>query len=144
MRHVYHDRVRRFRATLAAVNNPYGPGPAQLPPSGYGAPPSDDTMAWVGIACSSVSWLTCCCGPIPFVGLFGAFGGLLFAIVGVGCGWMALQTAQRAQTRTDLAKFAIGIGAARLILTVLTVAAIFVLAMLGIGIAGLEAYTQSR
>jgi len=141
--HLYHDRLRSFRARLAPMNNPYGPGPGQLPPSGFGGgPPSDDTMAWVGIACSGLSWLSCCCGPVPFVGMIGAFGGLLLAVGGIIAGWLALQNAQRMQTRTDLAKIAIGLGAARVILTVLAVGAFFVLAMLGIGIAGLEAYTQ--
>jgi hypothetical protein len=128
------------------VNNPYGPTPGQLPPSGYGAPPpaSDDTLAWVGIGFSSVSWLSCCCGPIPVVGMFGALGGLLLAIGGVIAGYMALQNANRMQTRTDLAKIAIGLGAARLIMTVLVLVLVVVLVMLGFGIAGLEAYTQSH
>lgn len=136
---------------------PYGPTPTPLAPSGFGAPPPspgyggppggppvDDTMGWVAVVCSSLSWLTCCCTPIPLVGIFGAFGGLLFAVVGAVCGYLALQKAKQQSSRTDLAMIGLVLGAVRLGLTVLGIVAVIVLMALGLGVGILEGITHPQ
>ena len=120
--------------------DPYAP----YPPSSYGAPPGapapDDTLAWAGIASSVASWLTCCCAPIPFIGMILGLGGLLLSVVGVVCGMLAYRAATRVGGRTDLAIIGIAIGALRLLLTVGLVA----LAIVVLGAAGMAAYFQQQ
>ena len=95
-------------------------------------------MAWAGIASSSVSWLTCCCAPIPFVGALAGLGGVLFAIVGIVCGVLGYQSAKRVGGRTDLPIIAIVIGSVRIVLTVGFVVLVVVL----VGAAGVAAYFE--
>jgi hypothetical protein len=129
---------------------PMGPGgpPNQLGPSGYGPPPSqygpppDDNMAWAGIGLSSLGWVSCCCGFVPFVGIFGALGGLLFSIGGIVCGYLALQKAKQFNTRTDLAMIGIVLGAVRLGLMLLFIVLGVVLLVAGVGVGFLEQYTH--
>jgi hypothetical protein len=124
--------------------DPYAQPP--LPPSSYGqppygtpgAPPPDDTMAWASIATSVASWLTCCCAPIPFVGMIVSLGGLLLAVAGLVCGILAYQQAKRVSGRTDLPIIGMVIGALRLVLTV----GIVVVALVTLGTVGLAAYFQ--
>ncbi len=133
---------------------PYNPGPgvpggAPLGPSGYGGPPyggpqGDDQMAWIGIVCSSLGWFSCCCSPIPFVGIFAAGGGLLFSIAGTICGYLALQKAKQANGRTDLAMIGLVLGAVRLGLTALAIVAIVAMVVLGVGVGVLEGITHPR
>ncbi len=98
----------------------------------------DDTLAWAGIASSVASWLTCCCTPIPFVGVIFALGGLLLAVVGVVCGFLAYRAAKPIGARTDLAIVGIAIGAARLIITFGVVA----IALVVVGAAGIAAFVE--
>lgn len=119
--------------------DPYAP----LPPSTYGAPPGppqgpahDDTLAWAGVATSVISWLTCCCAPIPFVGFVVSLIGLLLAVVGVVCGALAYRTAKAVGARTDLPIIAMVVGGLKLLLT----AGIVVLAVVMLGAAGIAAY----
>lgn len=143
-------------------NGPYGPTPgpydpnanpnaAPLAPSsyGYGGPgqgpggmPPDDTMAWAGIICSSLGWFTCCCWPIPILGFLGMGGGFLLSVAGVVCGYLALQKAKQAQTRTDLAMIGIVLGAVRLGLMVLFIIIAVAAVMLGVGVGVLEGITH--
>lgn len=128
---------------------PYGappPGGAPLGPSGYGGPPmgsqGDDQMAWIGIALSGLSWVACCCSPIPFVGLVAAGGGFLFAIGGMVCGYLALQKAKQANTRTDLAMIGLVLGGVRLGLTALVIVGVIAMVVLGVGVGVLEGITN--
>ncbi len=120
---------------LPDPHNPY-------PLSTYGTPPQpsppDDTLAWAGIASSVASWLTCCCMPIPFIGMVFGLGGLLLSVVGVVCGILAYRAAGPVGGRTDLPILAIVIGALRLVLTVGAVVAAIVL----IGTVGFAEYFQ--
>ena len=141
---------------------PYGPSPTPLapsgfgngpPPSGYGSggppyggggPPVDDTMGWVAIATGALGWLSCCCTPIPFIGLLFALGGLVFAVVATITGYLALQKAKQQNSRTDLAMIGLVLGAVRLGLTVLGIVAVVVLMALGLGAGILEGITHPR
>lgn len=128
--------------------NPFGPTPAPLPSSGYGygggGPPADDTLAWIGVACSGLSWLTCCCFPIPIINVVGGLGGFALAIAGTICGYMAWQKAKQANTRTDIAMAGLVIGALSIGLRVLGIIAVVAMIVLGVGIAGFEQYTQTH
>ena len=138
------------------MNNPYGPlggpygpqgGPGALPASGYGyggggqgggPRNSNDTMAWIGVVMSSISWISCCCTPVPFVGLLFALGGMLFAIAGLVCGVIAYREGKRTGTRTDIALVGAILGGTRLGLTVGSVVLVGLLLALGVGGAILE------
>lgn len=134
-------------------NGPYGPTPGPLAPSQYGEPPqqgfggpsgggyrppADDAMGWAAIACSSLAWVSCCCSPIPFVGFIAFGGGLLLAVAGVICGYMALQKAKQQSTRTDLAMIGLVMGAVRLGLTALVFVGVIAMVVLGVGGVALE------
>jgi hypothetical protein len=99
-------------------------------------------MAWVSIALSSLGWLSCCCGFVPFIGIVGAGGGFLLSIGGIVCGYLALQKAKQQSTRTDLAMIGIVLGAVRLGLFALVIAVAVVLMIAGVGLAGFEQYTH--
>ena len=129
---------------------PYDPGnhPAPLAPSSYGAPgggmgpPSDDTMAWVGVALSSAGWVSCCCGFVPILGLFAGLAGLAASIAGTICGYLAWQKAKQQNTRTDIALVGLVLGATRLALVVVLIGVVIVAMIAGVGLAGFEQYTH--
>jgi hypothetical protein len=115
-----------------------------LPPSAFGPPPgpaNDDTLAWVGVACSSISWLLCCCAPIPFVGFLSNLLGGALALGGLVCGILAYRTAKRVGGRTDLPSIAMVVGGAGVALRLGLVALVLVLIAV-IGLAGVTEYVQ--
>lgn len=123
--------------------NPYG---APLVPSSYGGPPQggqpDDTMAWASVALSSLGWMSCCCGPIPILGLIALLGGFAFSVAGVICGYMAWQKAKQQNTRTDIAIVGMVLGGIRLGLLLLMIIIGVVALLAGVGLAGFEEYTH--
>ncbi|MFO0685517.1 MAG: hypothetical protein U0234_25885 [Sandaracinus sp.] len=124
----------------------YGGPLAPLPPSGFGpggAPPFDETLSWVAIACSSVSWASCCCSWVPFVGWFISIGGTFLALVGVIIGYMQWQKAKAIQgARSDLPMIGLVIGAVRLGLTIGAIGLVVVLMVMGVGVGILEGITH--
>jgi hypothetical protein len=144
-------------------NGPYGPPPpggnpyqdpnqppaAPLAPSsyGYGPPggsPNDDTIAWASIVCSGLGWVSCCCGPIPFLGILAGFGGLALSVAGVICGYLALQKAKQNNGRTDLPMIGIVLGAVRLGLVVVGLVIVVGMVVLGVGVGVLEGITHPQ
>lgn len=120
----------------------FGPSGYGPPPSAYGPPASDDQMAWISIALGSLGWVSCCCGPIPFIGLIGALGGFLLSIGAIVAGYMALQKAKQQNTRTDLAMIGLILGGTRVGLGVLGIVILVVLMIAGVGIGVLEGITH--
>jgi hypothetical protein len=112
----------------------YGPPP--------GPPPSDDTLGWAGVAASVLSWLLCCCTPIPFVGLLANVAALLLSLVGVICGGLAYRQATQRGGRTDLALIALLVGGLRL-LVIGALFAVFVVVVAVVGMAGVSEYLQN-
>lgn len=142
-------------------NGPYGPTPPPYDPSsqpqqpqqelvpsgyGYGGPgaPPDDTLAWVSVALSGLGWVSCCCGPIPFVGMIGALGGGLLSVAGAVCGYLAWQKAKQQSTRTDIAMVGMVLGITKLALFVVGIIAVVGMLALGVGIVGLEGLTHPQ
>lgn len=109
---------------------------APLPPTGFvpaATSSTDDALAWVSIATGALSWLVCCCAPIPLLGLLSAIAGLILAITSTICGGFALRSASREGRRTDLAIIGLVLGGGRLVVTFGLLGLAVVLVMLGVG-----------
>ncbi len=145
-------------------NGPYGPTPPPYDPSGqpqqqqpqqlapssygYGGPgmgtPPDDTLAWVSVVLSGLGWVSCCCGPVPLVGMIGALGGSLFSVAGAICGYLAWQKAKQQSTRTDIAMVGMVLGITKLALFVVGIIVALGMLALGVGVIGLEGLTHPQ
>ncbi|GAB4114840.1 MAG: hypothetical protein OHK0013_49480 [Sandaracinaceae bacterium] len=120
---------------------PTGP-PAELPASGLvpvaQTSSKKDGLAWASIATGALSWITCCCAPVPFVGMIAGGLGLVSALASVVCGAIAYRSATRDGGRTDLPLIGLVLGGSRLVLTLGAVGVVIVLIASGVGVGILE------
>ncbi len=128
------------------MSDPGSPeGAPAYPPSGFGPSPStsppSDVLAWIAIATGGLSWLMCCCAPVPLLGMISGLAGLVLALASVIVGAFAYRDAKRDGGRTELAVIGIGLGGSRLVITLGLVGLAIVLVALGMGAGILSAFT---
>lgn len=123
------------------------PQPPALPPA---APPlpggeeGEDYLGWIGVVCGAITWLSCCCTVVPFLGVIGNLGGLLFATAAVVLGGMSVYRARQRGRSVTVGVIALSLGGVRLGLIALLLAVVGLLLALGLGGGLLAALDQGH